>query len=472
MRRFLTWKWIGRATLALLVIVLTTPLIYHVVVRAQGRRELDAVFAQLDRDDPGWRLDDIVRATNAKLPPDDRNPFVLATAANDLLPPNSKERSKNFPVWPAAEPNVLLDAATKARFVAAFRGMEPTIDLARGLADLPDAGGNVIVMPANPLNREMGRESDLGLMQRLLRADAVLLAEDGKHDMAVRSVRAALATARALGDDPSQIGQRARVGAGAAAVRAIEGVLNLGEPEAGLAELQAESLRESEVPKFLVGMIAERASFERVCADIDSGAAAGGVPASTFQLSEAKLTSLLIRTHLGGDQAFGLRLLTRYIEAAKLPPHERLAALHAILPVPVRDPRKMLTRLLMPSVETFYETTLRGQGELAAVAVGIACERYRRKFGQWPATLGDIPKDILAAVPTDPGDGKPLKYKRLADRIVVYSVGPDGIDHGGDLNDTTPQTQRDWGIRLYDVPHRRRPAPPAADPLPLPGDAP
>ena len=36
MRRFLTWKWIGRATLALLVIVLTTPLIYHVVVRAQG----------------------------------------------------------------------------------------------------------------------------------------------------------------------------------------------------------------------------------------------------------------------------------------------------------------------------------------------------------------------------------------------------------------------------------------------------
>ncbi len=471
MRRFFTWKWLGRATLALLVVVLTTPLIYHVVVRAQGRRELDAVLAQLDRNDPGWRLDDIVRATNAKLPPDDRNPFVLATAANDLLPPNSKERSKNFPVWPAAEPNVLLDTATKARFVVVFRGMEPTIDLARGLADLPDAGGNVIVMPANPLNREMGRESDLGLMQRILRADAVLLAEDGKYDKAVRSVRAALATARALGDDPSCIGQRARVGAGVAAVRAIEGVLNLGEPGAGLAELQAELVRESEVPKFLVGMRGERACFERICAFIDSGAASDDVTAKGYHFIEARLQSLLIQTHLGSDQAFGLQLLTRYIAVAELPPYARLAALQALPSVPL-DPRKMLTRILIPYVKNFCESTLRSQGELAAVAAGIACERHRRRFGHWPATLADIPKDILAAVPTDPGDGKPLKYKRLADRIVVYSVGPDGIDHGGDLSESRPQDQRDYGIRLYDVPHRRQPAPPAPDPMPLPGDAP
>jgi hypothetical protein len=38
---------------------------------------------------------------------------------------------------------------------------------------------------------------------------------------------------------------------------------------------------------------------------------------------------------------------------------------------------------------------------------------------------------FLPAVPTDPFDGKPLRYKKLAKGYVVYSIGEDEVDNGG-----------------------------------------
>ncbi len=448
MRRFLTWKRVTVTVVAVLALAVSVPVFYLLADHWASRRTLATLCDQLDRDDPDWRLDDIVRVTNAKLPPDDRNPFVLATAANDLLPIDANKRFEDFPDWSKSPPYVLLDPAAKAKLLAAMRGLEPALDAARDLADLPDAGGNVLVMPVNPLTRVLQKEQELRMTASLLRADAVLLAEDGKADEAVRSVRAALGTARAVGDDPTLVGQLVRIALGSVSGRAAESVINLGEPDRGLAELQAEFLREAAAPKLVVGLRGERAQAEEVATNV--------LPPRPFG-----------RT----DSAFLLDVMTRYVEATRLPPERQAAAFAAVPMPPASDPRYTLTRLMLPAVDKVCAASRRSQGELNAVAVGIACERYRRKFGQWPATLGDIPKDILPAVPTDPGDGLPLKYKRLADRVVVYSVGPDGVDHGGDLSDATPQAQRDYGIRLYDVAQRRKPAPPAPE-LPAPGDAP
>jgi len=441
MRRLLTSKWFALLAVALLMLSGAAPVGYLMAERWRCQSALDALTRRLDRDDPGWRLDDIARATNAKLPPDDRNPFVLATAANATVPADFAKRLEKFPDWSKSEPNRTLDPAAKAKLLAAMRGFEPALDAARDLADLPDAGGNVVVVPANPMTRVMDGEQDLRLTAALLRADATLLAEEGKMGEAVRSVRAALGTARALGDDPSLTGQLVRVAVASVAGRAAESVLNLGEPDAGLAELQAEFLREAAAPKLVVGLRGDCGVAVSICQ----------VVAGRGRYGHTDLARLI-------------DLLTRYSEAAKLPP-ERQAAVLAGIPVPaVGDSRYRLTNLLLPAVEKVSAATRRGHGELVAVAVGIACERHRRRLGQWPATLADIPADILPAVPTDPCDGLPIKYKRHADRIAVYSVGPDGTDHGGDLSESTPKEQRDYGIRLYDVPHRRQPAPP--------GDAP
>ena len=261
MRRFFTWKRVTVAVVAVLALAVLAPAVTLLVDHWFARRTLGTIVAQLDRDDPDWRLDDIVRATNAELPPDDRNPFVLATAANDLLPADCYKRSADFPDWSKCPPNVMLDPPAKAKLLAAMRGMEPALDAARDLADLPEVGGNVLVMPADPMTRLMGKEQDLRLTAALLRADAVLLAEGGRTDEAVRSVRAALGTARAMGNDPTLIGQLVRMALGVVAGHAAENVIDLGEPDCGLAELQAELLREAATPKLVVGLRGDRGSF-------------------------------------------------------------------------------------------------------------------------------------------------------------------------------------------------------------------
>ena len=61
---------------------------------------------------------------------------------------------------------------------------------------------------------------------------------------------------------------------------------------------------------------------------------------------------------------------------------------------------------------------------------GIAVERFRLKSGKLPAALSDLVSAFIEAVPKDPFDGKPLRYKKLEKGYVVYSVGPDGQDDG------------------------------------------
>lgn len=67
--------------------------------------------------------------------------------------------------------------------------------------------------------------------------------------------------------------------------------------------------------------------------------------------------------------------------------------------------------------------------ELATAA--LAVERYRLARGGLPETLDQLVPGYLAAVPADPFDGAPLRYKRVDRGFVVYSVGEDGRDDGG-----------------------------------------
>ena len=69
--------------------------------------------------------------------------------------------------------------------------------------------------------------------------------------------------------------------------------------------------------------------------------------------------------------------------------------------------------------------------------------------------------DLLATVPIDPIDGKPLRFRRLADGVVIYSVGQDGRDDGGEIaDDRTLAGSDDLVFHLRDRPLRHRPTKP------------
>jgi hypothetical protein len=72
---------------------------------------------------------------------------------------------------------------------------------------------------------------------------------------------------------------------------------------------------------------------------------------------------------------------------------------------------------------------------------------------------------LLKDVPLDPFDGKPLRWRRLQDRLVCYSVGADGNeDEGNNERDRPMAAGTDLGVRLWDVPHRRQPPRPQGAP--------
>jgi hypothetical protein len=64
----------------------------------------------------------------------------------------------------------------------------------------------------------------------------------------------------------------------------------------------------------------------------------------------------------------------------------------------------------------------------------MALEQYRLAKGSLPNSLSVLTPEFLSAIPTDPFDpvSAGLLYKKLAKGYVVYSVGENGKDDGGD----------------------------------------
>ena len=68
----------------------------------------------------------------------------------------------------------------------------------------------------------------------------------------------------------------------------------------------------------------------------------------------------------------------------------------------------------------------------------LAVERYRRDHnGAAPSSLEEMVPRYLDAVPVDPRSGVSLRYIKRTDRFIVYSVGANRADDGGDRSAAT-----------------------------------
>jgi hypothetical protein len=62
----------------------------------------------------------------------------------------------------------------------------------------------------------------------------------------------------------------------------------------------------------------------------------------------------------------------------------------------------------------------------------IVIERWRLAHdGKVPDSLNELAPDFLPAIPADPFDDQQLRYKKLSQGYVVYSIGPDFTNDGG-----------------------------------------
>lgn len=148
---------------------------------------------------------------------------------------------------------------------------------------------------------------------------------------------------------------------------------------------------------------------------------------------------MLLRLHSGAgmrDRDFltFLQTMKKYIEAARLPFPELLTKAIQFTQ-PNRDQSQIpydLTSHVLPDFPGYVALEADMEARLSTVRTGLAIERYRTQHqNRLPETLKQIVPEYLKNLPLDPFDGKPLRYKRLTKGFVVYSIGRDLKDDGG-----------------------------------------
>jgi hypothetical protein len=485
-----------------------------------GDRRVRDALAETDRLDPGWRLEDIeaardvipdgensvltVLAAKGKMPgrfPEwDMPPPSTAAVPEELPPPAAEDLppAEGLPPPAVAElppgerddgpfppdtlnddvannrafsdslssqelrPPVQLSLAQTERIRAELIRAADALQAARSLADQP-RGRHAVTYSKDWISTLLPTVQDTRMVAYPLQFDVMVRAQDGDLEGALRSCRAILNNGRSLGDSPFLVSQLVRMAIRAIFCGSLERVLAQGEPPAAaLAALQPLVEDEAEAPLVLIGVRGERAGMDRFLEALQKGEVkpAGVVKTmgwaqngSPGPLNESLL--LYLPGVVSTNRAALLRRMNEVVEAVKLPPPEQGERLKQIEAAAKHDP--YLVRLLLPAVSKVAFSGRRTQAWLRCAAVALAAERYRQKYGHWPERLTDLAPEFLGAVPADPFDGRPLRYRRDKEGVVVYSVGPDGKDDGGAFDTlNTHKDGTDLGFRLWDVARRRQ----------------
>ncbi len=112
----------------------------------------------------------------------------------------------------------------------------------------------------------------------------------------------------------------------------------------------------------------------------------------------------------------------------------------------------VLARLTLPAYQQVDIAVQREAARRAAVPLMLACQLHHRLHGDWPTKVEELVPGILAEPPVDPlgKAGELMRLKRDGDDLVIYSVGLNGADDGGNIGDAAggnPSEAPDQGIR-------------------------
>ncbi len=434
---------------------------------------VQASLEALDRDDPGWRLQQIEAARAAVADRD--NAALGVIIADDLL----TLKDENFgprQILQRQQPNERPWDDELKKLREELNQRQSAIDKARELADRPQ-GRFAIAYQRNFFQMPRPEIEQVNRVSSLLCDDALLRAADGDANSALRSCRAALNAGRSYGDEPFALTQLKRIERVHLACRAVQRVLGLGEAGADdLRALQQLLADEERYPRLLVMARGERALVNDLIEAVESGdvpladllkaAATGSPQRNTFFYSLDA-----VRT----EHPAVLQALTETVAIARLPAYQRPGRIDAY-EARLKAESPSLLYDLTYDFRKLDETVCRVDARLRCLITALAVERYRLANGGWPASLSDLKPDLLAEVLADPEDGEPLGFRRYADRVVVYSrhAVPIGslVVNGGPPRAFNPEEPPVVGagvaVHLFDVKNRRQ-TPTETKPAPMNG---
>jgi len=281
---------------------------------------------------------------------------------------------------------------------------------------------------------------------QLLSRETVANAAKGRVDLAAQDVMDGLHLAGSLEQEPVQISQLVRISSDALAYSGLEGALGLKAfPEAQLVRLQAALAHEEGT----IGPSLARSFAATRCTTI-----------SLFQMPLPEYEKLFVSAGTNGpldppaeferyrqgaacqaDFNLSLDYFSNWLAVAAAPFPACLEAAGQLTPeaeAQVSDAKAKgyrVSAMMLPAlnINTALEKAADCVGQLRAAQAALAIERSRLGTGSaLPDSLAQLVPKYLAAVPEDPYDGKPLRYKKLSPKgYAVYSIGRNRLDDGG-----------------------------------------
>jgi ABC-type transport system involved in multi-copper enzyme maturation permease subunit len=421
-----------------------------------AEKSLEEAIADADRLDPGWRLDEL--EAKRGVIPDEENSMNVVREVKNRLPGDWQygEDLKFFERFLELAPEKQLSERQIQDLTELFKRSESALILARRLADMP-RGRAPVIWNADGLFVLLVDTQNARTPATLLRYDTLLRAQKGDADGALISCRAIVNSGRSIGDEPSIISGLVRTAIRGVGIDCLERSLAQGEPgEDAMRALQQLLEQEEKEPLFLIGLRGERANWDHVLEHFEKGKAK---IKEVRDLWGGPNEVVLMSGSLKGQRAGLLRLMTEYVEASKLPEEKQDAEFKRIDLTLTQQPP--MVKMVVPATTRLSSSFRRSQAMLRCAILALAVERYRHEHGRWPESLTELVPGKLQQVYNDPYDGKPLRYRRNSDGVVIYSVGPDLTDDGGKIDRTNRMLSgTDLGIQLWDPAKRRQPPPP------------
>jgi len=105
----------------------------------------------------------------------------------------------------------------------------------------------------------------------------------------------------------------------------------------------------------------------------------------------------------------------------------------------------MLLEMLEPAVVRIIELSHQNKTNVQSLVTILALLRHKGDKGFCPENLQElITTGYLKKLPADPYSDKPLVYKKTDDNFILYSVGPNFTDDGGEPGKDSYGRVRKW----------------------------
>jgi len=250
----------------------------------------------------------------------------------------------------------------------------------------------------------------------LLSLQASVQAHRGENDLAIESISVMIAMGNSLSDEPVLMSHMVRVG------------LRHRARETAVCILRRTQLTDSQLASLsqLFERTIDRPAFGHTLAG-ERAAVLGAIETIVGTSRGAALFNAI--TGIGDADRLGyLRVMDQLMKQAEDPLGQAVDINAMIEDVPSYC---MATRTMGPAMRASLLTERQSDAATQTLLVGLAAKRYQLAHDTLPERLDLLVPDYLDAVPADPFDGKPLRYKLTDTGVIVYSVGKDGVDNGG-----------------------------------------